>query len=113
MKRKPLPSFFKIFEKKIKKIYSHCLLCGAEITIKGQKYCSVSCLKKHYKPATFLMPDIISDDERKNKLNEVYGKFGTLTGTANYFGVSDNTIKKWLKKYGIKQKITRARKKNT
>lgn len=77
---------------KKEKIVKYCKVCGKELTGRGQtKYCSQKC-------AHIDMSKIPSKDILKDKLDDFKWN---KTKTGKYFGVSDNTIKKWIKVYNL------------
>lgn len=84
--------------KKREKETRKCLYCGKEfITYDGsnQKYCSVRCSTKYlsHKP----------DKEVLSKDIETIGY--NLTQIGNKYGVSANSVKKWLKDYGLYKRL--------
>lgn len=79
-----------IKNKKIKSI-RYCIHCGKELKSEQQKFCSQECAHNHISK----IPDI---DTLISKLNEFNWN---KTKTGNFFGVSDNSVKKWMKKYNL------------
>jgi len=69
-----------------------CLYCKNEFKKRsGQKYCSMDCRKLD------LQKNIPSKELLVNKLNELK----SYVQVGKFFSVSDNTIRKWCKKYNI------------
>lgn len=69
----------------------YCKECGKELKHTQTNYCSQKCAHDHISK----MPEI---QVLKDKLDE----FGwNRTRTGKFFNVSDNTIKKWIKKYNL------------
>lgn len=78
-------------KERTKRVIRYCKHCGMELK-RGQKvYCSQICAHLH-------VSKIPPKDELINKLEEF--KWNKRK-TGKYFNVSDNSIKKWIKKYGI------------
>lgn len=104
-----LPDNFKLVDKKVRKIIGYCPICGKEITgYRNQKYCSNKCARSRYTTSNVeklhLLSDITDDEERRRILKEAYEKLGNMLAMGKHFGVSDNTIRKWFKKYGLEWK---------
>lgn len=79
-----------IKNKKIKSI-RYCIHCGKELKSEQQKFCSQECAHNHISK----IPDI---DTLISKLNEFNWN---KTKTGKFFSVSDNSVKKWMKKYNL------------
>lgn len=79
-----------ITEKTNKKYY--CPDCGKEIN-KGSKYCSV-CSHKHRKDFKGKCPEM-------EQLIQDYLELKSFTGIGNKYEVTDNSVRKWFKNYGL------------
>lgn len=77
---------------KKEKVKRFCKICGKELTSHQKNYCSYECSHIAYRK-------IPSLEELKSKLAEF--KFNK-SKTGRYFGVTDNAVKKWIKKYDLK-----------
>lgn len=75
---------------KVKNI-EYCIHCGKKLKNEQKKFCSQECAHKHISK----IPDI---NTLLSKLNEFNWN---KTQTGKYFGVSDNAVRKWIKKYDI------------
>lgn len=69
----------------------YCDCCGKELKKGQKKYCSYSCSYK----STSKRP---SKNELINKLSEYKNNKSAI---GRYYGVSDNAVKKWMKKYDL------------
>lgn len=80
-------------EKQIHKNYSKCLACGKdfETSNKRTKFCSVTCMTKYNSRHIPSKEDFI----------EVIKKCSSVMQLARYYNMSDNGIKRWIKKYDI------------
>lgn len=80
-------------EKQIHKNYSKCLACGKdfETNNKRTKFCSVTCMTKYNSRHIPSKEDFI----------EVIKKCSSVIQLARYYNMSDNGIKRWIKKYDI------------
>jgi group I intron endonuclease len=79
-------------KKKTADIHS-CLVCGKEITTKNL-YCSIQCSSKSQRKI-----DRPSSSQLENELRE-----SNFMQVGKKYGVSDNTIRKWCKLYGMSTK---------
>ena len=70
----------------------YCPDCGKEIN-KDSKYCSV-CIHKHRKDFGGKCPEM-------KQLIQDYLELKSFTGIGNKYGVTDNSVRKWFKKYGL------------
>ena len=69
----------------------YCKHCGKKLKSEQKAYCSQSCAHAH-----------VAKTPSKSKLIEKLNEFNwNKTKTGNYFGVSDNAVNKWIKKYDI------------
>lgn len=92
-KGKPESSIDTILLKKRVKEVGHCKQCGKELTNSQKIYCSQECAHLN-----------VSKIPQKNELIDKLNEFNwNKTKTGKYFGVSDNAIRKWIKKYDIKK----------
>ena len=76
-------------EKEIKKYY--CISCGAQIATKKAKFCQ-DCM--HLEQRRCIRPD------KETLLNDLIA-FQNFTKIGNKYGVSDNAIRKWCRKYDL------------
>jgi hypothetical protein len=74
-----------------------CKCCNKEVKAswQGAKCCSINCARKLSRKVERPVADVL--------LNEVV-EFG-WTGVGRKYGVTDNTVRKWAKVYGIFEKI--------
>ena len=79
---------FKIPVNEIK--YNECKKCGIET--KNKSFCSVNCQKEYNRR------NIPSKEDLKNSLEKIGKNFVKL---GLHYGVSDNSVRKWLNKYNI------------
>lgn len=81
-----------------------CIICGKLIT-KGSKYCWQCYNKKRnaisYRDRQVPEGTVITYPFVKEELQGLYPKY-TMRSIANYIGVSDKTVDKWLKKFKLK-----------
>lgn len=77
----------------------YCPDCGKEIS-KRSKYCSV-CAFTHKRKI---------DRPTKETLLYDFNKLGSLLKVGNKYGVSDNTIRKWLKSYNLPTSVKELKK---
>lgn len=73
----------------------HCEICGKEIVGDGKKYCSHECAKKANRKFE-VTPEQLIEDFREIK---------SFRGVGKKYGVTDNAIKRRVKKLGIYDKI--------
>lgn len=73
----------------------YCEFCGKEIKSTGTKFCSEECSRKASIKFNFTKDEII----------EVFKELKTYTSVGKKYGVSDNAIRKRLKKMGIYDEI--------
>lgn len=73
------------------KVNSYCLVCGATLQQKERNYCSVKCAAKGRQRV-----ERPNKDELK-KLIETH----SFLALGKMFGVSDNAVRKWAKKYEL------------
>lgn len=80
-------------KKKLAKTYNKCLTCGNdfETNNKRTKFCSVACMTKYNSRHIPSKEDFI----------EIIKKCSSVTQLARYYNMSDNGIKRWIKKYDI------------
>ena len=80
----------------IPKIKQICPICKKEFLaskFKKQKYCSQECVhKSQYR---------CEHPDKENLYNKLLENKGNFTRVAKIYGVSDNAIRKWCKKYNI------------
>ncbi len=69
-----------------------CIFCGKEI----DKYSILGLCRDCYKK--YMCSRIPKEEALREKLFELNGNF---TDAGNFYGVSDNAVKKWCKKYGM------------
>lgn len=72
------------------KKHNYCKDCGREIT-RSAKYCVV-CSAKHHRKV--VMPS-------KEELIMCFRQFKNFSKVAQSYGVTDNSVRKWFKKYGL------------
>lgn len=70
-----------------------CINCNQKT--KNKKFCSLQCYHK------FLSQNIPSLEE----ILDVFSEKKSFLATGKHFNVSDNTVRKWLKKYGALNKV--------
>lgn len=79
------------------KSLNKCLYCEKEFKgVKGQKYCSQKCSQE--------------SRSRKPNISELLEKFRELRSyvqVGKYYNVSDNTVRKWVRSYKIKDMVKR------
>ena len=80
-------------KKKLAKTYNKCLACGNdfETNNKRTKFCSVACMTKYNSRHIPSKEDFI----------EIIKKRSSVMQLARYYNMSDNGIKRWIKKYNI------------
>lgn len=69
--------------------------CGNEITLSRRKYCSRNCYQEANRNSIPKVPEILEAFKAKKSYVQV----------GNYFGVSDNAVKKWVESYGIQDMV--------
>lgn len=74
-----------------KKKKRYCEVCGKEIKGRGHKYCSYDCARAA----------ISKNVPEKNELINKFKELKHFTKVGLFYGVSDNAVIKWCKKYGI------------
>ena len=72
-----------------------CLQCGKTFIGRGEKYCSRECAAKA----------AIKDEITINQIYEAAKEVKSLIQLGKKFNMTDNGIRKWLKKYGILDEI--------
>ena len=78
-----------------KRVVKYCAVCGKELNIKSNKYCSYECRNK----------DVAKNIPTKEVLLEEAFNHKSLESFSKVYNVSSNGCKKWLKKYGIYDEI--------
>ena len=78
----------KVKKEEIKKI---CRFCGKEFSGRNKSFCSRECCEK------FASKNVLD----KDTLLKLIPNFKSLRSLSNSLNISDNTIKKWIKKYNI------------
>lgn len=81
----------RLLQNKARTIKYHNCPCGSQITRRSNKYCSEACRKTYMKPIKSRRPS-------KDTLFSVTTKM-SLVKAGIYFGVSDTSIRKWIKYY--------------
>ncbi len=71
-----------------------CTACGKEFSLRGRKCCSLDCANKQVQ----LMRQSLCPS--KEELSIIAGRV-PMTQIAKRYGVSSNTIKSWLMKFGL------------
>lgn len=94
------PKIVKTYIKKIKE-RPKCKTCGETCKNLGRTYCSRSCRNKDKK--SFNSPKRSKVLVGKEELIKDIHNLG-YTGTSKKYGVSDNTIRKWVKSYDLDPK---------
>ena len=75
-------------------IPKYCPVCGKELLVKSNKYCSQKCA--HI---------AVSKRPSMSDLLEAFKKYKSYVQVGKYFNVSDNGVRKWVKSYGIENMI--------
>ena len=73
------------------KVKRYCAICGRELNPKQIKYCSIECYRKDIKGNRPTLVQLIRDFE----------EFKSFTQVGNKYNVTDNSVRKWCKLYGI------------
>ena len=81
----------KIRDSNCKKFYGNCEICGKELKYGQTRFCSYECYNKM---AAKNIPS-------KEELIKIIKAKTSLLQVAKHYNVSDNNVRKWLKKYGI------------
>ena len=80
---------------KNKKESKFCEYCGKELSNRRNKYCSQECARK-------------SNGSKRPSVIELLNKFKELKSflqVGNYYGVSDNAVRKWVRLYQIEDMV--------
>jgi hypothetical protein len=85
----------KVAKPKPDAVIKKCKKCGGNYTGGNKGYCSLDCYKEDKGDHVPKVPELL-DTFKRLKSNVAVGKF---------YGVSDNAVKKWCKKYGIEDFI--------
>lgn len=75
----------------IPKVHGYCGICNKELHIKNRTFCSYECSK--VANAKNIPP--------KEEILEAFKKLTSFLAVGKYFGVSDNAVRKWCKRYNI------------
>ena len=78
---------------KSSKIQKYCKSCNKEI--QNKVYCSSECYRNDTLEKIPKVPDILN----------AFKKYKSFVQVGKYFNVSDNAVRKWIKKYGIEDMI--------
>lgn len=69
--------------------------CGNDITGKNNKYCSCSCYREANRSRIPKVPELL----------EIFKAKKSFVQVGKYFGVSDNSVRKWVDSYGIQDMV--------
>jgi len=75
------------------KVYNTCKFCGCDILTKRKEFCSKECYS-NYRYKKNGRPD-------KEELIESFLKYKNFLQVGKFYGVSDNAVRKWCKKYNM------------
>tara|TARA_R110002110_G_scaffold184875_2_gene391769 strand:+ start:4558 stop:4974 length:417 start_codon:yes stop_codon:yes gene_type:complete len=70
-------------------------VCGNEIVTRGSKYCSAICYRETSKSDIPKVPDLL----------EAFEKYKSYVQVGKFFNVSDNSVRKWVKSYGMQDMV--------
>ena len=90
-KRLEIKDGVKVKKDLTKKYYGVCEICGKELTSMQHRFCSYKCCNEWK----------IRNVPSKEELIEVIKAKTSLLQVAKHYNVSDNNVRKWLKKYDI------------
>ena len=71
------------------RIKNHCIVCGKET--KNKKYCSYECCHQDSRKVNITKEQLIQD----------FKEIKSFLGVAKKYGITDNGIRKWCRKYGL------------
>lgn len=91
----PIPTIKKREPKK-----NHCIDCGIEISTKGAIRCK-ACNNKHLSSKTSWTSENRGERASREELEDLIRKGIPYTTIGKQYNVSDNTIRKWCKKYSL------------
>jgi hypothetical protein len=78
---------------------TYCKRCGKVLKTSNEEYCSLSCSNKNRGDSPKYRKVLNRPD--KETLNTIISSGRSLVSIGKDYGVSDNTIRKWAKNYGI------------
>lgn len=77
------------------KVFKFCKTCNKQITIKNKIYCSLECYRNNRSEKIPKVPEIL----------DAFKKYKSYVQVGKHFGVCDNSVKKWIIKYGIEAMV--------
>lgn len=82
----------------VKKIYKEkvCPICGSHF-IGENKFCSIECNRK-WRSETY---SFNKNNITKESIINAFKKYGTFISVGKFYGVNDNSIRKWCKKFKL------------